>query len=322
MIKISLVIPTYNRSEYLKKSLPTFLNQTMDNYLYEIILVDNNSTDNTKEIANELLKNAKCSWQYVSEPRQGLHNARNTGIRLAKGSIIVFGDDDIMAENNWLKTLLEEFEQHPKTGIAGGKILPKWTKEPPEWIYDYGTKEFHGIFAYFDIGKERKILGKNEYVVGCNFAIRKDLALKIGGSQPDTFPSSLMYLSGYGECGMIRDVGKLGADIVYLPEALVYHHADASRATIEYFIDRYKRWAIENVYYNFRYFPKKRAIIRILKNAKDNFKISLKKNVDKINPNYYKLIMYNYSKMIIIQLLRVLIDKKLYNYIVKESYFD
>lgn len=319
MQKISLIIPTYNREKYLRQALTSFFNQSLDKNLYEIILVDNNSSDNTKEIVLDLFKETGHKCRYVFEPRQGLHHARNRGITEAENDIIVFGDDDIKADTYWLQNILKEFETQPETGVTGGPVFPKWDNPPAEWVWDYGSPEKHGVFAILDLGSERKVLDKNEFVFGCNFAIRKELALKIGGSQPDTYPDSLTYLSGYGEYGMILDARKLGTNIVYIPEAKVHHNIETSRINLRYFLKRYKRWAIEDVYYNFRYYGKQKAIKKILNESFSILKNTMKfKN--KINKNYFFILNTTRSVHLLIQLARVLLDKTLYAHITQESY--
>ena len=72
MVRISLIVPTYNRACFLLKSIPSFLNQTLPSSMYEILVIDNNSSDNTREVVDSLLNSAECSWRYVFEQRQGL----------------------------------------------------------------------------------------------------------------------------------------------------------------------------------------------------------------------------------------------------------
>jgi len=246
-IFVSVVVPTFNRSGNLKNALNSFIKQKSNNFEFEILVVDNGSTDDTRQVIERFTQNNNVAIRYFLETRQGLHYARNTGIKNARGDIIVFGDDDIIAQEGWLQALVKPFLRDPKVGITGGKVLPLWKTKPPDWIYDYGSDKVHGVFAIIDLGNTPLIL-KTGYVFGCNFAIRRSLAFDIGGSPPDTFPPSKIEFSGSGECEMIEDIRKMDYKVVYEPDALVLHHADISRATPEYFIYRYKRLAVENVY--------------------------------------------------------------------------
>lgn len=319
MIRISLIVPTFNRASYLHESLPSFLGQTLDPVSYEILVVDNNSTDNTREVAEQLLSGAKCRQKYIFEPQQGLHHARNRGIREARGDIVVFGDDDIVASKTWLENLLHEFDREPDIGIVGGKITPIWDKPPPNWIYDYGTESVHGVFAYLDYGTERLVLEQG-WLYGCNFAIRRDLAVTIGGSYPDTFPRSLSHLSGTGEIAMIDGARRMGLKVIYLPSAQVQHHVAAARATLKYFIDRHERWAVEVVFEAVRKKGRVRAFFPLVKDSFRRLLSSLLVCRHKRKPGYCVAIEIAGALRMIRQTFRVLFDDTLYAHIRRESY--
>ncbi len=333
MIRISLVVPTYNRVQDLQESLKSFVNQSLDKDLYEILVVDNNSSDNTAFVVDSILSKYSGNWKYIFEKRQGLHYARNRGILEAGGDIIVFGDDDIIAHEKWLENILCEFCENQQTGIVGGKILPNWESVPPQWIYDYGSEKVHPIFALLDYGDERKTL-KNEYVVGCNFSIRTDLAKRIGGSPPDTFPKKLKHLSGIGECLMADSVRDSGYDVVYLPTAYVYHKVASSRISLEYFIDRYQRFAVEKSFNDFNKYSKFKAATLLYKEALSmlinvnklilkNRLFSQKKNtLGKINIDYFLKIEKAWASYLLQHVSRVLFDKKLYKHITQHNYMD
>lgn len=251
MIRVSLIIPTYNRAEYLERSLETFVSQSLDKKSYEIILVDNNSSDNTKGVFEKFHKKyPEQNWVYFFEPKQGLHYARNRGILLARGSIIVFGDDDIEASPKWLESIMDSFEKHEEIGVVGGPVYPKWNGNPPEWIYDYGTKDIHCVFAYLNYGNKSKYLEKED-IFGCNFAIKRQLAIEINGSAPDTFPPHMIHYSGSGEHAMLVRVREKKYKIYYNADAYVNHYAPVSRCTLNYFINRYQRWGVERIYHQY-----------------------------------------------------------------------
>jgi glycosyltransferase involved in cell wall biosynthesis len=318
-MKLSLIVPTYNRAEYVSRALRSFLIQELDSNDYEIIVVDNNSTDDTRQAVQTALKPAECEWRCVTEPNQGLHYARNRGIMEAHGEIIVFGDDDIIANSAWLSSLLREFEYHPATGIAGGRILPIWSQEPEPWVFDYGTTDLHSLFAYLNYGEERIVL-QDGYLFGCNFAIRRHVALEAGGSFPDTFPRKLKHLSGTGESGMIDQARILGWEVVYLPDALVFHHIDASRVSLDYFVDRYERWAVEEVFDTFRNNSKKEAVRYLMNKAFERLAHVDAESGGKINPEYARIIERHWSHQIIKQTCRVLAEPSLYEHITRQSY--
>lgn len=320
MIKLSLVVPTYNRSHYLEKALLSFLEQDLDPALYEILVIDNNSTDDTEATVRRVMRDAPCSWNYLLEPTPGAHMARNKGILAAQGEIVVLGDEDIVASPSWLTAILEEFDHHPDTGVVGGKTLPIWNEPPEDWIYDYGTAEIHPVFSYLDYGEERLVL-EDEYVYSNNMAMLRWIAVRTGGCFPDAYPGKLKHLTGTGEYAMIDNTRNLEYDAVYLPDMLVCHHADASRASLEYFIDRYERWAVEAVFDAFRKMSKREAAQQLILAAADRLIELETESHDKINPNYYRIIQKHWAYQTIKQTCRVLTEPALYDHIVQESYF-
>jgi glucosyl-dolichyl phosphate glucuronosyltransferase len=248
---ISLIVPTYNRADTLEAALNTFVRQTLDSRFYEIIVIDNNSTDGTKLVCDKLFRaNPDHNLRYHFEPRQGLHYARNRGIVSARGEIAVFGDDDIEAAPQWLESIKNSFEKDRHIGIVGGPIYPIWDGRPPMWIYDYGGEKKHGVFACLNYGEESKYI-ENEELFGCNFAIRRDIAVEIGGSGPDTFPPDMIHFSGTGEGGMLKRTRQKGFKVYYDAKASVKHRASVSRCTLGYFVSRYRRWAVESIYHQY-----------------------------------------------------------------------
>lgn len=260
MIRISVIVPTFNKAFLLARMLPSLLNQTLEPSLYEVLVIDNNSTDDTQEITYNLMQNARFRWRYICERRQGLHFARNRGILEAQGDIVVFGDEDIIVSGGWLENIMREFDRDPKIGIVGGPVFPIWDGKPPEWIFDYGTREIHPICGYVSYGDESKYL-EHEYIFGCNFAIRKKLAVEIHGSAPDIFPNHMIHYSGSGECAMIERARSNGYKVFYCAQSSVQHHAPVARCTVDYFVNRYQRWAVENLYHQYN---TGRSLIKIL----------------------------------------------------------
>lgn len=317
--RISLIVATRNRGHYLEKALTSFIEQNLFRELYEIIVIDNASTDNTKDVVMAMDERTDVDIRYLVEDNLGSHNALNRGILVAQGDIIVAGDDDIIACPTWLEAILQEFDTSPTTGIVGGMIKPIWSRQPDEWIFDYGTDKIHGVFAYLDYGNKRKVLG-DEYVYGCNFAFRKDIVLNAGGWHPDVYPEHLIYLAGDGEYGIIDSVRKLNYSIVYLPEALVHHHVDSRRCTLDYFIYRYERWAIEWVFTEFRKRSKEDAAKYLCTLALSYVHKAYMECQHKRNPQYFFRIWSQVSRVMIEQTLRVLGDESLYAYIRQESY--
>lgn len=318
-LRISLVVPTYNRARQLADALPTFLKQSLASDKYEVLLVDNNSTDDTRTIIERIFRNYPVAWRYVHESKQGLHHARNRGIREARGDIIVFGDDDIIADRGWLEHLLHEFEIDPQVGIVGGCVLPIWSELPPSWVFDYGTEKIHAVFAYLDHGEARLELDRS-YVIGCNFAVRRTVAQLVGGSPPDTFPANLRRLSGSGESGMVDRARSLGFKVVYTPGAIVKHHVDASRMTLSYFVDRHRRWAIENAFSTFRQSGKWGASKTLVRGALSRIAHLAKTSRTVRRRDFYVAVQLAYAFETIVHVGRIAWDRGLYEHTLRDTY--
>lgn len=318
-MRVSLVVPTFNRAAYLAKALPSFAEQTLDRSRYEVIVVDNNSSDDTRLVAERFVADAPDARRYVHEPRQGLHHARNRGIHEARGDVVVFGDDDIIADRGWLEALLAVFDGDLGVGVVGGRVVPRWDAPPPEWIYDYGDEKTHMVFAYLDYGPVQRVL-THELLFGCNFAMRRELCFRVGGSFPDTFPRELRRFSGTGESAMIGRARTLGARVVYEPRALVEHHADSSRATLSYFIERHRRWAIEHVFEELRAQGRLLGTVRVVRNAAHRLRTLPRRCRNKREPTYAAAIECATCYETFAQLTRVLTSDSLYRHIVQDGY--
>ncbi len=135
---VSAIVPTYNRAKYLKDTLDSLQKQSLPKEQYEIIVVDQNSPDDTRQVAE------KAGVIYVNEPNLGLHYARHAGTRIARGEILAFTDDDAICHPDWLSEILRPYSDL-SVGCVGGKILPKWEAEPPNWLKQY--KEYLSLLG-------------------------------------------------------------------------------------------------------------------------------------------------------------------------------
>ena len=237
---LSVIIPTRNRCEYLRDALDSIVAQTLSMDLFEVIVVDNGSTDNTSDVVKEF--DAKISnLSYVYEPRPGLHEGRHTGLRTAIGEILVYADDDIIAFQTWLEGIYESF-QNEDVVLVGGKDMPKYEGDVPDWIQEkwedlceYG----HCLpqLSLIDFGDEVIDIHPG-YVYGCNFAIRKWVVEKAGGFMPDGMPWEKVEYRGSGETYISSFINRNHLRAVYNPKASIYHRVPASRLTVDYF----KKW--------------------------------------------------------------------------------
>lgn len=242
MLKVSVIIPTMNRARYLQNAITSLQEQNFPEDEYEIIIVDNNSTDGTPEVVEVSNRVGKKEVRYVKEPKPGLHNARHTGAKRAKGEILAYTDDDVICDKNWLSELVKPYA-NPEVGCVGGKILPKFEATPSGWV------EYFPDFLSILDRSDKVIEIYDESVYGCNFSIRKDVLYETGGFNPDAFPWELIRYRGDGETGLLIKVRANGYKIVYTPFAIVKHVIPKDRLTIEYFK---KRAFMEGIFTSYR----------------------------------------------------------------------
>jgi glycosyltransferase involved in cell wall biosynthesis len=260
---LSIIIPTLNRDQYLKSCLNSLLNQEFDVDNYEILVVDNGSIDNTKKITAEYISlSSEHNIRYIYEPELGLLSGRHRGALEAKGDILVFIDDDIEADPNWLSAIYESF-QDQSVQLVGGRNLPKYESNPPEWLeyfwIDHPFGKCLGELSLLDFGEQIREIDAN-YVWGLNFSIRRQVLFDLGGFHPDCIPKHLQHFQGDGETGLTIKANQLGFKAIYQPKALVMHQVPTSRMTYEYFEQRYFYQGVCNSYTNIRklgHLPKK-----------------------------------------------------------------
>ena len=236
---LSVIIPTRNRAALLKDALESICVQSLTSDCFEVLVIDNASTDNTRLIVEES-RTSHPDIHYIHEEKPGLHNGRHRGAQQAKGEVLVFVDDDIIAAPGWLKAIHETFKD-PAVALAGGKILPKWEGDVPRWIELFTVRTelgwTIGNLSLLDFGDMKKDIPAG-YVYGCNFSIRKSVLFECGGFHPDAMPQELIRYRGDGESALSRKIMEKGYRIVYEPDALVYHRVPKERLTADYFCRR------------------------------------------------------------------------------------
>jgi glycosyltransferase involved in cell wall biosynthesis len=176
--EISVILPTYNRAGFLAGAIEALLNQDARGVTFEVIIVDNNSTDGTRAIVGDYVKRCPDLVKYVFEPRQGISHGRNTGIAMASGNIFAFTDDDVRASADWIVKLRDAFLAYPEAVYVGGRVLPVWEKPQPDWA-DLQLSSF----AFQDHGDVAQTVDRNHQrcLVGANLACRRKLVERVGG---------------------------------------------------------------------------------------------------------------------------------------------
>ena len=147
---MSVIMSTYNRGALLEDAIRSVLAQhAAITPPFELIVVDNNSTDNTREIVLDRFARVDPRVQYLFESQQGLSYARNAGIRAARAPLVAFIDDDVRAQPDWVAAIARAFDEHPDADVVGGRVLPIWPTAPPAWL----TRDHWAPLALVDHGK-------------------------------------------------------------------------------------------------------------------------------------------------------------------------
>lgn len=231
---VSIIIPTYNRSKLLPLTLDSFLALNYPHDRYEIIVADNNSCDSTREVALLYAENPAGLVKYIFEQRQGVHYARNNAALQAKGDILYFTDDDMVANPDLLKNLVHVFSYDPLIGSATGRILPRFVVSPPQWV------ERHLINCYLsltdrDRPEQLVISSSDAMVYSCHQAVRRDVFIKAGGYNPENTAGIWI---GDGETGLNLKVKALGYLFAYTSNSIIYHIIPENRMTLGYLVRR------------------------------------------------------------------------------------
>ncbi len=225
-IKVTVAIPTYNRADFLRQTLAGIMAQQFPRDHFEVLVIDNNSTDHTRAVVAEFA-GQHPQPRYIHEPRQGLDHARNRAVAEARGELIVFGDDDILVQPDWLAQmavpLLADHERH--IGAVGGEVIPVFPDGLPEWV-----REWHAPLAFrADIGP----LEPKHLPMGANLAFPKWVFDQLGLFHTDLDRAAGNYFSG-GDSEMIRRVRAAGLEVWFSPKGAVQHQMPASRTTFRY----------------------------------------------------------------------------------------
>jgi len=251
MIKLSVIIPTRNRAALLQMALQTLQSQTLSSNSFEVLVIDNGSTDNTKQVVESAQKRLG-NVRYFYDPTPGLHVGRHLGLKMARSDILVYADDDIEAFPTWLEAIAESF-QDPEVVLVGGKNLPKWESDPPDWILkmwepDKNGNRILGYLSILDLGDQEKEISPF-YVFGCNFSIRKRVLLEASGFHPDGMPEDMIVFRGDGESHVANYILLKKYKAFYNPKASIYHKVPKTRLLIEYY---QKRYFLEGISYSYK----------------------------------------------------------------------
>ena len=229
--KLSIAVCTYNRSDVLPKCLESLVNQTANSELFEVLIIDNNSTDDTKKIALDFCEKHDY-FRYIFEEKQGLSHARNRAIDEAKSEYLAYIDDDAIADKEWVKSILDCFSQ-TNADVVGGPVFHFVNAEKQPIFYN---KE---CFS-FNLGNERKRMtppGFDFGFLGGNSCFKKSLFDEFG-----------KYLTDFGMIGGKQRMGedsemgyrllKAGKIFYYEPKMKIDHQLRLKNVTLKGILKR------------------------------------------------------------------------------------
>jgi len=221
-LTISVVIPTHNRASSLEETLRDLAGQTThQQFTYEVIVADNNSTDQTQSVVEQLSRDYPVPLTYLFEGKQGRPCALNTGIRQAAGEIIAMTDDDTRLSSTWLSTIYHTFQRYQADGV-GGPTTPLWIGSRPHWLSDRLLRQLgimdHGPSTF-------RVTDPQASFIGPNCAFRKSLFATLGGFDEDR------KIGSSEDTEWFLRVFHAGHTLIYQPAMAIQHKVDTKRWT-------------------------------------------------------------------------------------------
>ena len=222
---ISVLVATHNRADVLEKTLRAFAKVDTRGLSVEWVIIDNNSKDATRTIIDEFKR--KFPLLYLFEPKPGKNCALNAALREMKlGEIVVFADDDITPDRDWLQQVALSCALHPDYAVFGGRIFPEWPSgREPWWARDRFVQMFG--FSLHDFGEETREYEPGVYPFGPNFWIRRKIVEQGHKYDERVGPRPANRIMG-SETTFLRDIQKAGFKQLYYPQASVLHRISGS----------------------------------------------------------------------------------------------
>ena len=233
-MKYSVVIATYNRAQELLPTLESIAQLDVSES-WEVIVVDNNSSDNTRELVRNISTRFPTDLRYVFEAEQGRSAALNAGIKSARGDVIAITDDDVRVDSHWLENAGRALQQLGCDYI-GGKALPLWGGVRPTWLPNHGARHW-GVIALLDYGPESVELGEGVPALGVNMCFRREALERVGDwdNRIGRKAGTLLGQEVREWCQRAKAARLRG---YYSPDVVVHHVIPADRLTKRYF----RRW--------------------------------------------------------------------------------
>jgi glycosyltransferase involved in cell wall biosynthesis len=225
-LRVTVAVITYNRSRFLKETLAGLVRQDYPADQWELLVIDNNSTDNTRDVVFSFMT-ATPAPRWILETRPGLDHGRNRAVEESRCDVIALVDDDILMEPDWLTRLVAPFSSlnSHSIGVVGGEVVPVFPDGIPAWL--------EGTHRPLGFRKDSGSLPSGQAPMGANFAFPKWVFERFG-----TFDTRLdrrgAMLFGGGDSEMIRRIRSVGLEAWFVPGARVLHQIPAGRLTLRY----------------------------------------------------------------------------------------
>jgi len=253
VVRLSVIIPTRNRAQLLNNCLEALTRQVLRANQFEVLVVDNGSTDSTPDIAHNYAN--ALPLRYLQAPEPGLHVGRHAGLAAAHANLLVFADDDIVPYPSWLESISSAFTDC-SINMVGGNNLPLFEARPPAWLTHWWeamppNRRALGHLSILDWGEVDCDIDPG-FIWGCNFSIRREVLLAAGGFHPDGLPEERLRYRGDGETAVSDFVRRRGLRARFVPGATVRHRVSTSRMTPEYFTERSRAQGISDSFADLR----------------------------------------------------------------------
>jgi glycosyltransferase involved in cell wall biosynthesis len=240
---ISVIICTYNRARIFRETLESFLSvQLPSDATTELLIVDNNSKDDTAAVAEEFRQRAPALIRYVHEPTPGLSYARNCGIRATTADLVAFVDDDVYFEPTWLVEMLKLFREHPEAMCAGGRSIPLFEAGRPEWVSD----NLLTLYGSTNSGDAVKRMVYPEHPFGLNMMFRRRVFDTVGLFDPSLGRIGTSLLSNE-ETELFYRIHNAELPVLYTPHAVLHHRIAPERTQKQWVLKRYYWQGVSDV---------------------------------------------------------------------------
>ena len=232
MIRLSLIIPTHNRSERLIAALESVIRQDLPAADWECVVVSNNSTDDTvARFGDFAARYPGLNLRLVTEDGPGVSYARNRGIAETSAPLLVFIDDDERINPGFLRAYADFFDAHPDAVVAGGRIIAEYVTGRPAWLSKYTEMP---IANPMDFGDAVRPFPAGRVPGGGNMAFRRSAALRYGGFDPSLGRVGRMLIGGE-ENDFFERLMRGGETCWYVPGAVMWHIIPPRKISREYF---------------------------------------------------------------------------------------